>query len=134
MFPAADFFDDGIGVGGPDEWFGIGIGFLQEAVDGGLEIGDALEQAALESTAGQLSVDPLCRIKPRGRGLPCVKQPWVLAKKDLLRDALERILGMRDDVAATRLLSTRWNVSRFRVKSRGRVCGARQPAFERFSR
>ena len=43
MFPAADFFDDGIGVGGPDEWFGTGIGLLQEAVDGGLEIDDAFE-------------------------------------------------------------------------------------------
>ena len=28
-----------IGVGGPDEGFGIGIGFSQEAVDGGLEVG-----------------------------------------------------------------------------------------------
>ena len=80
------------------------VGLPQEAVDGGLEIGGALEQAALESTAGQLSEEPLCRIKPRGRGLPCVNQPWVLPRKDLLRDALERTLGMRDDVAATRLL------------------------------
>jgi len=48
LFPAADFFDDGIGVGGPHEWFGTGIGLLQEAVDGGLEIDDAFEDAAFE--------------------------------------------------------------------------------------
>ena len=68
MFPAADFFDDGIGVGGPEEGFGIGIGFLQEAVDGGLEIGDALEDAAFEPTPCQLGEEALDRVEPGGGG------------------------------------------------------------------
>ena len=59
MFPAADLFDDGIGVGGPDKRFGIGIGFLQEAVDGGLEIGDACEDAAFEPPPCQLGEEAL---------------------------------------------------------------------------
>jgi hypothetical protein len=31
-------------VGGPDEWFGIGIGIGDEAVDGKLQVNDRLEQ------------------------------------------------------------------------------------------
>ncbi len=45
LFPAPDFFDDGVGVGGPSEGHGIIVGFPQEAVDGGLEIDDSLEPA-----------------------------------------------------------------------------------------
>ena len=61
-------FDDGVGVGSPDEGFGIGIGFLQEAVDGGLEIGDAVEHAAFEPTPGQLGEEALDRVEPGGGG------------------------------------------------------------------
>ena len=68
MFPAADLLDDGIGVSGPEEGFGIVVGLPQEAVDGGLEIGDSLEHAALESTSGQLGEEALDRIEPGGRG------------------------------------------------------------------
>ena len=68
MFPAADFFDDGIGVGGPEEGFGIGIGFLQEAVDGGLEIDDAFEDAAFEPPSCQLGKEALDCVEPGGGG------------------------------------------------------------------
>jgi hypothetical protein len=50
LFPAPDLLDDGIGVGGPDEGFGIVVGLAQEAVDGGLQVGDAFEDAALKPT------------------------------------------------------------------------------------
>ena len=66
MFAAADLFDDGIGVGGPDEGFGIGIGFSQEAVDSGLEVGDACEDAAFEPPPGQLGEEALDRVEPGG--------------------------------------------------------------------
>jgi hypothetical protein len=36
MFPAADLVDDGVGIGGADEWFGVVVGLPQEAIDGGL--------------------------------------------------------------------------------------------------
>jgi hypothetical protein len=68
LFPAADFFDDGIGVGGPDEGFGIGIGFLQEAVDGGLEIDDAFEDAAFEPPSRQLGEEAFNCVEPGGGG------------------------------------------------------------------
>ena len=45
-----DFFDDSVRIGGSDEGLGTGIGFLSEPVDGGLEIGDAVEDAAFEPT------------------------------------------------------------------------------------
>ena len=66
MFPAADLFDDGLGVGGPDKGFGIGIGFSQEAVDGGLEVSDACEDAASEPPPGQLCEEALDRVEPAG--------------------------------------------------------------------
>ena len=68
MFPAAHLFDDGIGVGGPDEGFGVIVGFLQEAVDGGLEIDNRAEGTAFEAAFGQFGEEALDRIKPRGRG------------------------------------------------------------------
>src|SRR5262249_30407582 len=40
-FPRRTFSDDGIRIGGPDEGFGVVIGFSHEAVDGGLVVGDA---------------------------------------------------------------------------------------------
>ena len=68
MFPAADLSDDGIWVCGPDKRFGIGIGFVQEAVDGGLEIGDAFEGAAFEPPPCQLGEEALDRVEPGGGG------------------------------------------------------------------
>jgi len=68
LFPAADLSDDGIWVCGPDKRFGIGIGFLQEAVDGGLEIGDACEDAAFEPPSCQLGEEALNRVEPGGGG------------------------------------------------------------------
>jgi hypothetical protein len=40
LHPALDSGDDAIGVSGPHEGLGIGIGFGEEAVNGGLEIDD----------------------------------------------------------------------------------------------
>jgi hypothetical protein len=45
---------------------GIVIGFLQEAVDGGLEVSDALEDAAFEPALGQLGEEALDRVEPGG--------------------------------------------------------------------
>ena len=87
MFPAADLFDDGIGVGSPDKRFGIGIGFSQEAVDGGLEIGDAFEDAAFEPTPDQLGEEALYRVEPGGGGR--VRWKW----KRWCRPSQARTLG-----------------------------------------
>ena len=68
MFPAADPLDDGIGVSGPEERSGIVVGLPHEAVDGGLEIGDACEDAAFEPPPCQLGEEALDRIEPGARG------------------------------------------------------------------
>ena len=64
MVPAADFFDDGVGVGGPGEGFWVVVGFGEEAVDGGLEVGDAFEDAALQPLPGQLGEEALDGVEP----------------------------------------------------------------------
>ena len=57
-----------IGIGGPHEGFGMIVGFLQEAVDGGLEIDNRAEGTAFEAAFGQFGEEALDRIEPRGRG------------------------------------------------------------------
>jgi len=52
LFPAFDSGEDAVGICGPDEGFRFGIGFQDEAVDGGLEIVDGSEDAANESPSG----------------------------------------------------------------------------------
>ena len=79
MFPSADFFDDGIGIGGPDELFGVGVGFSQKAVDGSLELGDAREDAAFEPPPGQLGEEAFHRVEPGGRGRGEVKMEALYA-------------------------------------------------------
>ena len=57
-----------IGIGGPHEGFGMIVGFLQEAVDGGLEIDNRMEDAAFEAAFGQFGEEAFDRIEPGGRG------------------------------------------------------------------
>jgi hypothetical protein len=68
LFPAADFFDDGVGIGGPAERFGVVVGLGEVSVDRGLEFNDAFEDAALKALPGQLGEEPFNRIEPGGRG------------------------------------------------------------------
>jgi hypothetical protein len=49
LVPAFDGGDDFVGIGGPNEGFGLGVGFCNEAVDGGLEIDDGVEDTSLQS-------------------------------------------------------------------------------------
>jgi len=48
--PSLDGGDDFVGVGGPCEGLRVGVGLGDEAVDGGLEIDDGAEDAALQSS------------------------------------------------------------------------------------
>ena len=68
MVPAFDGGDDFVGIGGPHEGFGVIVGFLLEAVDGGLEIDNRAEGAAFEAAFGQFGEEALGRIEPRGGG------------------------------------------------------------------
>ena len=67
MVPTFDGSDDFVGVGGPCERFGLPIVFGEEAVDGGLQIDDGAEDAALQAAAGQLGEVAFDGVEP-GRG------------------------------------------------------------------
>ena len=75
MFPAFDSGEDAVGICGPDEGFWFGIGFQDEAVDGGLEIVDGSEDAANEAPSGELGEESLDRIEPRCGGRSEVEGP-----------------------------------------------------------
>src|SRR5258707_14157132 len=60
--------DDFVWIGGPDEglWLLVEVG--DEAIDGGLEIDDAFEDAALEAPLGEDGEETLDGVEPTGRG------------------------------------------------------------------
>ena len=66
--PTFDGGDDFVGVGGPDERFGLLVVFGEEAVDGGLEVDDRVKDAALEATLRQFGEEALDGVEPRARG------------------------------------------------------------------
>ena len=51
--PASDGSDDFVGVCDPMEGLRLGIVILEEAVDGGLEVGDGSKHAAFETALRQ---------------------------------------------------------------------------------
>jgi hypothetical protein len=65
LVPALDGSDDAVRVGGPDEGFGVVVGFADEAVDGGLEIGDGAEDTALEAASGELGEEAFDGVQPQ---------------------------------------------------------------------
>jgi hypothetical protein len=73
LFPTTDLFDDGVGVGGPDEGLGVLIGCGEEPVDRSLEIDDASEDPVFETLPGQLGEEALDGIEPGGRGRGAVE-------------------------------------------------------------
>ena len=62
MVPASDGGDDFIWIGGPDEGLGSVVGFLEEAVDGSLQVDDRVEDPALEAALGQFGEEAFDRI------------------------------------------------------------------------
>ena len=75
MVPTFDSGDDLVGIGGPDEPFGLPIVFGEVAVDGGLEVDDGMEDAALEAPLrqfGEEAVEPRARSRVKRK----VKRGW----------------------------------------------------------
>ena len=69
MEPSVSGGDDVIGVGFPDEGFWVGgIVFADEAVDGGLQVDEGMEDAMLEPAPGEFGEEALDGIEPRARG------------------------------------------------------------------
>src|SRR5437867_9083015 len=66
--PAFDGGDDFVGIGGPYEGIGLGIGLCDESVDGGLEVEDGAEDASLEAPPGELGEEAFDGVEPGRRG------------------------------------------------------------------
>jgi hypothetical protein len=58
LVPAVCGGDDAVGVGGPGERLWAVVVFGQVTIDGGLEVDEGIEDAALQSPAGQFGKNP----------------------------------------------------------------------------
>ena len=59
MFPALDSGEDATWIGGPDEWFWIGVVLRDEAIDGGFKIVDGSEDTAYQAPAREFGEEDL---------------------------------------------------------------------------
>src|SRR5271157_1075017 len=66
--PASDGGDDFVRISGPGEWLRLFVVLAEESVDGGLEIDDRTEHAALQSPLCQLGEEAFDGVEPRARG------------------------------------------------------------------
>jgi len=55
LLPAFDSSEDAERIGPPDEWLRLFIVFDEEPIDGGLQVGNRAEDAALYTAFGSLS-------------------------------------------------------------------------------
>jgi len=77
--PTARGGDDLVGIGSPGEGLGLLVVGGDEAVDGGLEVYDALEDAAPEPAFGEYGEEALDRVEPGGAGRGEVEGPAGMA-------------------------------------------------------
>jgi hypothetical protein len=75
LVPSGSGGDDFVWIGGPDEGSGLLVVIHDEAVDGGLEIDDALEDATPEAAFGEDGEEALDGVKPAGGGQREVERP-----------------------------------------------------------
>jgi hypothetical protein len=70
LFPAFDSGEDAAWIGGPDEWFWIGVVLRDEAIDGGFKVVDGSEDAAHQAPAREFGEEALDGVEPGcgGRG------------------------------------------------------------------
>ena len=83
MFPAFDSSKDAVGIGGPDEGFGVGVCVGDEAVDGNLQFVEGPEDAALETLTRELGEEALDGIEPGRRGRCEVEGPALMSGEPL---------------------------------------------------
>ena len=65
MVPSFDGSDDPIWIGGPGEGFGVFVGFGDEAIDGGLEIDEGIEDTPLEAPFCEFGEEAFDGVEPR---------------------------------------------------------------------
>ena len=69
--PSPDGGDDLVWVLGPAEGSRVGVGFGDEAIDGGLQLDDGAEHAAFQSSRGQLGKEAFDGVEPLMRPPAC---------------------------------------------------------------
>ena len=79
--PTGSGGDDFVWIGGPDEGLGLLVVVGDEAVDGGLQIDDALEDTTLEAALGEDSEEALDSVEPAGGGRHEVERPTWMASQ-----------------------------------------------------
>src|SRR5271167_4113770 len=96
--------EDGVGGFGPSEGLGVIIVGVEIAVDGGLEIGDGAEDAALEALSGECGEEVLDGVEPGARGWREVEGPARMAGEPsfdfgmlmggvVIKDGVDRLVG-----------------------------------------
>jgi hypothetical protein len=64
LFPAFDSGENATWIGGPDEWFWIGVVLRDEAIDGGFKIVDGSEDTAYQTPAREFGEEDLDGVEP----------------------------------------------------------------------
>ena len=96
--------DDFVWIGNPLEGLRVGVVIVEEAVDGGLEVGDGSKHAAFEAALGQDGEKAFDGVEPRGRGRREVERPswvarqpsshgWMLMGGVVVDDRVDRLPG-----------------------------------------
>src|ERR1700719_5366591 len=75
FLPPFDSSEDAFGVSGPDEGFGIGVGFFDEPVDCSLKVGNRPEHSTLEAPSREVGEEAFDGVEPGRRGRREVKRP-----------------------------------------------------------
>src|ERR1700692_1077927 len=75
FFPPFDSSEDAFGVSGPDEGFGIGVGFFDEPVDCSLKVGNRPDPSTLEAPSREFGEEAFDGVEPGRRGRREVKRP-----------------------------------------------------------
>ena len=80
MVPSFHGSDDFVWVGCPCKGFGDFVGFGYEAIDGGLEIDERVEDAAFEPPSCEFGEEALDGVKPGGGWREVEDKPFVAIK------------------------------------------------------
>ena len=96
LLSTADLGEDVGGSGGPDEGLGVPVVLGEVAMDGDLQVGNALEDSAADALAGDLGEEALDEIEPGRRGWSEVQVEPGVQRQPLLyfRVLVGSILGI----------------------------------------
>jgi hypothetical protein len=106
LVPAFDRGDNRVWIGGPCEGPWGRVVLDEEAIDGGLQVDDASEHAALEAPFGELGEEALDGVEPGARGRCEVEREafmaiepaadvWMLMGGVVVEDDVDRLAGRR---------------------------------------